>query len=126
MSRQARLGQTTGNLADPSKKDIAQLEATWNAGAVAINAFYDALNTATSTKRLVKIPVRRVEPPHACARRLASLWSLWHVPPPPPASLEAPACPPSPPLLHGSDSLSCLLGRSSARALDLARLPCPR
>ena len=51
MSRQARLGQTTGNLADPSKKDIAQLEATWNAGAVAINAFYDALNTATSTKR---------------------------------------------------------------------------
>ncbi|KAL1525299.1 hypothetical protein AB1Y20_020161 [Prymnesium parvum] len=65
MSRQARTGQTTGNLADPSKKDIAALEMTWNAGASALNRFFEALNTATSTKRLVTIPANGVNYPRS-------------------------------------------------------------
>ena len=65
MSRQARIGQTTGNLADPDKKDIKAMEDTWNAGASALNKFYIAMNTATSTNRLVTIPVNGVNYPRS-------------------------------------------------------------
>lgn len=56
MTRQARAGQTTGNLANPSGKEVAALEAVWNAGAVQINAFYNALNTATSVPGQPRTP----------------------------------------------------------------------
>jgi len=70
MSRQARMGQTTGNLANPDKKEIAALEGTWNAGASALNGFYTAMNEATGTKRLVTIPVNGVNYP-----RSKKLWT---------------------------------------------------
>jgi len=38
---------------------------TWNAGASALNSFFVALNTATSTKRLVTIPVNGVGYPRS-------------------------------------------------------------
>ena len=56
LSRQARAGQTTGNLANPSTKDIAAIEKTWEDGRQALNVFYQTLNTATSIDRLVTIP----------------------------------------------------------------------
>jgi len=65
MSRQARIGQTTGNLAAPDQKSITAMEATWNRGAVAINKFYTAVNTATSLNRLVTIPVNGVGYPRS-------------------------------------------------------------
>lgn len=56
LSRQARAGQTTGNLANPNAKDIAAIEKTWDDGRQALNTFYVTMNTATSTNRLVTIP----------------------------------------------------------------------
>jgi len=56
LSRQARAGQTTGNLANPDKKTIAAIEKTWDDGRQDLNIFYTTLNTATSVNRLVSIP----------------------------------------------------------------------
>lgn len=65
LSVQARKGQTTGNVAMPSDSEIKEVEKSWEAGRVQINAFYDALNMATATDRLVKIPERGVGYPRS-------------------------------------------------------------
>lgn len=56
LSRQARRGATTGNVAGPSAKDVAEVYTTWEAGRQALNSFFFALNESTGTQRLVTIP----------------------------------------------------------------------
>lgn len=56
LSAQARRGQTTGNVAQPSVEEVAAVLKSWDDGRMSINAFFDALNTGTSTTRLVGIP----------------------------------------------------------------------
>jgi hypothetical protein len=41
----------------PSKKEIAQVFEYWDAGRVSLNEFFEALNGATQSKRLITIPV---------------------------------------------------------------------
>jgi len=61
LSRQARKGATTGNVAAPSQKEVAEVYATWEAGRVALNTFFTALNEGTGTTRLVSIPPKGQE-----------------------------------------------------------------
>mmetsp|Transcript_14119 Transcript_14119/g.42301 ORF Transcript_14119/g.42301 Transcript_14119/m.42301 type:complete len:298 (+) Transcript_14119:289-1182(+) len=65
LSRLARAGQTTGNVAAPSAKEVAAVEKTWDDGRTAINSFFEALNSGTAgaasasgkvAPRLVGIP----------------------------------------------------------------------
>mmetsp|Transcript_62 Transcript_62/g.264 ORF Transcript_62/g.264 Transcript_62/m.264 type:complete len:148 (+) Transcript_62:695-1138(+) len=58
LSLLARRGQTTGNVAQPSAAEVAAVKKTWDEGRQSINAFFDALNTGTSTQRLVGIPAK--------------------------------------------------------------------
>ena len=54
-----RLGKSTrspGGLEGPSKTEIDAALKQWEAGRVALNSFYDAMNKATESKRLVLIP----------------------------------------------------------------------
>ena len=61
LSRQARRGATTGNVAGPSSKEVEEVYKTWEAGRVALNQFYAALNEGTGTARLSSIPPRGQE-----------------------------------------------------------------
>lgn len=56
LSAQARAGQTTGNLAQPSAAEIAGVLKCWDEGRLALNAFFLAVNTGTAIDRLVVIP----------------------------------------------------------------------
>ena len=58
LSRQARRGQSTGNVADPSSKDVEEIKATWELGRTCLNDFYAATNAATESKRLILIPAK--------------------------------------------------------------------
>lgn len=55
-----RLGRAApaspGSTAGPSAKELAQAMSYWDEGRVALNDFFYALNTATTTKRLTPIP----------------------------------------------------------------------
>lgn len=68
LSAQARRGQTTGNVAQPSGEEVAAVQKSWDEGRKSINAFFDALNTGTSTTRLVGIPPKVGQGWRAAAR----------------------------------------------------------
>ena len=52
----ASLQRSPGGLEGPSKTEIDAALKQWEAGRVALNSFYDAMNKATESKRLVLIP----------------------------------------------------------------------
>ena len=56
LSKLARKGATTGNVAGPSAKEITDIEQQWDNGRLALNAFFKEVNTATGLKRLAAIP----------------------------------------------------------------------
>ena len=56
LSRQARRGQTTGNVAQPSSAQVKEIYGIWDSGRVQLNDFFDALNAATESERLATIP----------------------------------------------------------------------
>jgi len=58
ISRQARKGSATGNVAGASKAEMAEIFATYEVGRVALNNFFRTLNDSTGTKRLVEIPTK--------------------------------------------------------------------
>ena len=61
ISRQARKGSATGNVAGASKAEIKEIYATYEVGRVALNNFFKALNEGTGTNRLVEIPTKANE-----------------------------------------------------------------
>lgn len=56
LTAQARRGQTTGNVAQPSEAQIKEVYGAWDAGRKQLNAFFLALNEATESSRLALIP----------------------------------------------------------------------
>jgi len=66
----ARKGATTGNVAAPSSKEVAEVYATYEAGRVQINSFFTALNEGTGTARLVTIPPKGQEKSYPRSKQL--------------------------------------------------------
>ena len=58
MSRQARKGATTGNVAGPSSKEVAEIYTSWETGRTAMNSFFKAVNEGSGVARLVALPAK--------------------------------------------------------------------
>jgi hypothetical protein len=56
LAKGARKGTTEGNVAPPSAQEMKEVEGSWEAARVALNKFFNIVNEATSSKRLVQIP----------------------------------------------------------------------
>ena len=61
MSRQAKLGATTGNVAGPSNKEVVAIYGTYDNARLALNSFFKTVNEATASKRLVALPAKGEE-----------------------------------------------------------------
>jgi hypothetical protein len=56
LTRLARAGQTTGDLAMPEDSEIVEVKKSWEEGRESLNKFFVALNVITGTDRMTTIP----------------------------------------------------------------------